>query len=315
MNPNRRVLMKRAAIAGAIAGIHPCGVPRAGLLRRTERNRHAGLATRSEFRPTHSGSSGASQSGFPRASTRRPQWASTAWKSSSSRCRTNPTPALQKLKRQAHSLGLALMGFSTHQGFVSPDPAIRQANIQKTLDQIEIAYRLGIPTMRINTGRWGTIASFDDLMTKKGIEPPLSGHTEDEAFKWVIDSIEKLLPKAEECGVVLGLENHWGLGRTAEGVLRIVEAIQSPWLGMTLDTGNFSGTTLRADAEDDGVEGADCIGAGQDLLRRRTVVHTWNLITDGSRECCGIMAIRAGSPWSSREVTTRRRPYPPAWPC
>src|SRR5918995_737855 len=30
-----------------------------------------------------------------------------------------------------------------------------------------------------------------------------------------------------------------GLGRTAAGVLRIVEAIKSPWLQMTLDTGNF----------------------------------------------------------------------------
>ena len=47
--------------------------------------------------------------------------------------------------------------------------------MRKTLDQIEIAYRLGIPTMRINTGRWGTIASFDDLMARKGIEPPLTG--------------------------------------------------------------------------------------------------------------------------------------------
>ena len=39
--------------------------------------------------------------------------------------------------------------------------------------------------------------------------------------------------------MVLGLENHWGLGRTAEGVLRIVEAIRSPWLKTTVDTGNF----------------------------------------------------------------------------
>ena len=39
--------------------------------------------------------------------------------------------------------------------------------------------------------------------------------------------------------MVLGLENHWGLGRTPEGVLRIVEAIDSPWLQVTLDTGNF----------------------------------------------------------------------------
>ncbi len=146
---------------------------------------------------------------------------------------------LQKIKRQSHSLGMALMGFSTHQGFVTPNPQERESNVQKTLHQIEIAYRLGIPTMRINTGRWGTIKSFDDLMTKKGIEPALDGHTDDEAFKWVIDSLEKLIPRAEECGVVLGLENHWGLGRTADGVLKIVELIKSPWLQITLDTGNF----------------------------------------------------------------------------
>jgi sugar phosphate isomerase/epimerase len=76
-------------------------------------------------------------------------------------------------------------------------------------------------------------------MANRGIEPPLEGHTDEEAFAWVIEAIEQLLPRAEECGVVLGLENHWGLGRTAAGVLRIVEAIRSPWLGITLDTGNF----------------------------------------------------------------------------
>ncbi|MEW4567493.1 sugar phosphate isomerase/epimerase family protein [Tautonia sp. JC769] len=153
--------------------------------------------------------------------------------------RDTSNPALQEIKSRAHSLGLALMGFSTHQGFVSPDPEFRRSEVEKTLGQIELAYRLGIPTMRINTGRWGTSGSFDELMANKGIEPTLPGHTEDEAFEWVIAAIESLLPKAAECGVVLGLENHWGLGRTAEGVLRIVEAIDSPWLQMTLDTGNF----------------------------------------------------------------------------
>ncbi len=146
---------------------------------------------------------------------------------------------LQRLKRQAHALGLALCGFSTHQGFVSPDPAVRRENIDKTLRSIDLAYRLGIPTMRVNTGRWGTSKSFDELMANRGIEPRLPGHTDDEAFAWVIESLEQCLPRAEECGVVLGLENHWGLGRTAEGVMRIVDAIDSPWLRVTLDTGNF----------------------------------------------------------------------------
>ena len=152
----------------------------------------------------------------------------------------NESPAaINKIKRQAHSLGLALMGFSTHQGFVYPEAEMRRNNEQKTMYQIELAASLGIPTMRINTGRWNTVRSFDDFMSQKGIEPALEGHTEDEAFEWAIDSITKILPRAEACGVVLGLENHWGLGRTAAGVLRIVEAIKSPWLQMTLDTGNF----------------------------------------------------------------------------
>ena len=44
----------------------------------------------------------------------------------------------------------------------------------------------------------------------------------------------------------MGLENHWGLGRTPEGVVRIVDAINSPWLHVTLDTGNFLEEPVRA---------------------------------------------------------------------
>ena len=146
---------------------------------------------------------------------------------------------LQALKKQAFHAGLDLMGFSTHQGFVYPEKEKRQEEIDKTIRQIELAYSLGIPTMRLNTGRWGTSANFDELMANKGIEPVLEGYTEDEGFKWVIDSIEQCIPVAEKCGVLLGLENHWGLGRTAAGVLRIVNAIDSPWLKVTMDTGNF----------------------------------------------------------------------------
>ncbi len=146
---------------------------------------------------------------------------------------------LQKLKKRAFHAGLDIMGFSTHQGFVYPEEEKRKENIEKTIHQIELAYKLGIPTMRLNTGRWRTTKSFDDLMANRGIEPVLEGYTEDDGFKWVIDAIEQCIPKAEECGVVLGLENHWGLGRTAAGVKRIVDAIDSPWLMVTLDTGNF----------------------------------------------------------------------------
>jgi len=146
---------------------------------------------------------------------------------------------LQMLKRRAFLNGLDLCGFSTHQGFVSPDPDVRRKNVDHTMHCIGLAYKMGIPTIRVNTGRWGTTKDFTELMKNRGIEPRLDGYTEEEAFKWVIDSFERCLKTAEQSGVVLGLENHWGLGRTAEGVLRIVRAIDSPWLQVTADTGNF----------------------------------------------------------------------------
>ena len=146
---------------------------------------------------------------------------------------------LQQLKQTALREGVPLCGFSIHQGFVNPDAAVRQKNVDHTIKCIELAYAMGIPTMRLNTGRWGTTKSFDELMKNRGIEPRLEGFTDDQGFAWVISSIEKCLPAAEKCGVTMGLENHWGLGLTPEGVLRIVDAVKSPWLRVTMDTGNF----------------------------------------------------------------------------
>ena len=146
---------------------------------------------------------------------------------------------LQKLKRHAFVNGVDLICLSIHQSFVSPDAAERQKNIDHTLHCIELAYKMGIPSIRLNSGRWNTIKSFDELMAKRGVEPILPGYTEDDGFKWCIDSIEKCLAKAAECGVMLALENHWGLTSTPEGLLRIRKAIDSPWLGVLLDTGNF----------------------------------------------------------------------------
>ena len=146
---------------------------------------------------------------------------------------------LQKIKQRAFTLGLDLMGFSTHQGFLRPDQEERLKNIDLTISQIEQAYQLGIPTMRVNTGTWGTSKNFDILMANKGIEPPIDGYTDEDGYEWVIDAFEKIIPHAERCGVTLGLENHWGLGLTVEGVDRIIRAIDSPWLKVTLDTGNF----------------------------------------------------------------------------
>ena len=146
---------------------------------------------------------------------------------------------LQKLKRTALINGVDLICLSIHQDFVDPRPEYLQSQIDHTIKCINLAHEMGIPCIRLNSGRWGTIRSFDGLMKARGLEPVLPGYTEDDGFKWCIDSIEKCLPTAERKGVVLALENHWGLTRTPEGLLRVANAIDSPWLGVMMDTGNF----------------------------------------------------------------------------
>lgn len=146
---------------------------------------------------------------------------------------------LQALKRHAFRHGVDLICLSIHQDFVDPSATYRRQQVEHTLKCIEIAATLGIPCIRLNSGRWNTIHSFDDLMKAGGEEPVLPGHTEDEGFKWCQDAIAACLPKAEESGVLLALENHWGLTRTPAGLLRLVSALDSPWLGVLMDTGNF----------------------------------------------------------------------------
>jgi len=153
---------------------------------------------------------------------------------------------LQRLKRTAFINGLDIYCLSIHQSFVSPDVEVRQKNIAHTRNCIEVAYKLGAPAIRLNSGRWGTLNSFDELMANEGVEPALPGYTEDDAFGWVIDSIEQCLPNAEKRGVILALENHWGLTCSAEGVNRIVEAINSDWLKVTMDCGNFLSDTYAS---------------------------------------------------------------------
>ena len=74
------------------------------------------------------------------------------------------------LKRAAFRHGLSFPMLSIHQDFVDPDEARRRAAIDHTIHCIKLAHRLGISCIRLNSGRWGTIESFDDLMSEHGDE-------------------------------------------------------------------------------------------------------------------------------------------------
>lgn len=148
---------------------------------------------------------------------------------------------VNNLKRLAWSLGLDLFFLSIHQNFVFPDKAKRQEHIDHTKRCIDLAVALGCPAIRLNSGRWGTIPDFQKMLDAGGKETPLPGYTDEDAFKWCIESINECLPHTEAAGVVLALENHWGLTTSVEGLLKIYKGVNNPWLSINLDTGNFVG--------------------------------------------------------------------------
>jgi len=149
------------------------------------------------------------------------------------------TGYLNKLKRMAFRYGMDIYCLAIHNDFVQPNVEKRREQVEHVKRCLKIAYHLGAPAIRLNSGRWKTIKSFRELMEKKGIEPPLPGYSDHDAFNWVIDSIRQCIPTAEEYGVVMALENHWGLTTRAEGLLKIVDSVDSEWLKVLMDTGNF----------------------------------------------------------------------------
>ncbi len=146
---------------------------------------------------------------------------------------------LQQLKRHAFRKGMALYNLGTDQDFVWDDAAVRQKQVEHTLHCIDIAHALGVASIRVNAGRWQWDGSFGGLMETKGWATPWDGAREDEGFKWAIDGLAACVDHAAKRGVMLLLENHWGLTTTAAGMVRIIEAVDSPWLRAIVDMGNF----------------------------------------------------------------------------
>ena len=145
-----------------------------------------------------------------------------------------------KLKRMAFERGLALPFLSIHQNFVLPDETKRKENIEHTIKCIRLAVQMGIPAIRMNTGSWEGKQPANYYET--GIKPPVAGYTDRDAIGWVVDAMGECLMEAEKKGIILCLENHWGLSSNIDYLIEIYEALSSsPSMGLNLDTGNFVG--------------------------------------------------------------------------
>ena len=212
---------------------------------------------------------------------------------------SDETPAyLYRLKQAAFKAGLSLPMLSIHQDFVFPGAEERNKHIEHTKRCVELASRLGIPAVRLNSGRWKTVKSFDDLMKVKGNEPPLEGYTTEDAFRWCVDSIRACLDKCRQEGVMLALENHWGLTTSPDLLLRIWREVNSPWLGINMDTGNFA---------EDPYAGIEKLAPHASIVQAKTYYGggEWYTLDLDYRRIAGILRKAGFQGWISLEMEGR----------
>ena len=136
---------------------------------------------------------------------------------------------IDKLKARCAEKKLAVSGVPIRSDFCVKDEAKRRADIDATKQWIGRAARLGAQTVRIFAGNVP------------------KGETLEVAQKRMVAALEEVCPVAEKAGVLLGVENHGGITDTPEHLLALVKPVNSPALGVNVDTGNFKTADPYAD--------------------------------------------------------------------
>lgn len=128
---------------------------------------------------------------------------------------------LRGVKKQCFELGLDISGTAVGNDFGMRDTAKRQEQIALVKRWVDYAEILGAPVIRIFAGH----------VDKEG--------PAEESLRRMIAGMEECCDYAGQHGVFLALENHGGPTDTADGLLRFVRDVNSPWFGVNVDTGNF----------------------------------------------------------------------------
>jgi sugar phosphate isomerase/epimerase len=128
---------------------------------------------------------------------------------------------LRSLRQHCFRLGLDVSGTAVGNDFGHPPGEKRDEQIANVKRWVDNSVVLAAPVIRIFAGH---------------AKP---GQTEAQTHRLMVEGIEQCCDYAGQHGVHLALENHGGPTATAEGLLRFVRDVNSPWFGVNLDSGNF----------------------------------------------------------------------------
>jgi sugar phosphate isomerase/epimerase len=132
-----------------------------------------------------------------------------------------PDESINNFKRHAFERGLEISGTGVRNNFGNPDKAARAADLKLVKKWVEAAAKLGAPVLRVFAGA----------------EP--EGHKWDDVAKWMADDLRQCAEYGKQYGVLIGVQNHGDMLKTAEQTIKVVDLVNSDWFGVIVDTGYF----------------------------------------------------------------------------
>ena len=136
------------------------------------------------------------------------------------------------IKKRCTDLQLTIVSLSPSNDFGQPTAKARQAHVDNINRWIETAYIMGAPCLRIFAG-W-----------------PPKGQTK-RLWPKMVQCIRQVAKTAEQVGVTLVVEPHnaGGFLSTSRSTLKLMNELQSPWVRINLDTGNYHEPNVYAGLE------------------------------------------------------------------
>jgi sugar phosphate isomerase/epimerase len=136
--------------------------------------------------------------------------------------KTTEPDYLLKIKKLATDLQITISAVSPGNSFGKDSEKEERAEVEKINRWTDVAYLLGSPNLRIFAG-WAPKKRHEELWPK------------------VVKSIKECAAYAATKGVTLAIESHndGGYLPTSIETMRLLKDVNSPWVKLNLDTGNY----------------------------------------------------------------------------
>ena len=134
---------------------------------------------------------------------------------------------LLPLRRLAYRSGIDIYSIGIRTNMCRPAAESQDAEAAKLAPWLEVAEKLGARHLRVFGG------------------PVPKDATEDQGVAWIVETLKKCAGLAGQRGMTLGVEDDDPLTIKSERLVEIVKRVNSPWVGINLDVGNFRAEAYR----------------------------------------------------------------------